>query len=85
MMILAHSLTLTVLVEVHELDSLLQVRSMVGFPQRRYSLLGINNRNLKSMQVDLGTSLRLRQFVDDEQVLISESGIKERADVVRLM
>ena len=84
LMILANSLTLTVLLEVHELDSLLQVRSMVGFPQSSYSLLGINNRNLKTMQVDLGNSLRMREFVDSEQPLISESGIKQRCDVEQL-
>lgn len=82
--VLAHSLTLTVLIEVHELDSLLQVRSMIGFPQGRYSLLGINNRNLKTMQVDLATSLRLSEFVDNKDELVSESGIRNRADVERL-
>lgn len=84
LMILANSLTLTVLLEVHGLDSLLQVRSMVGFPQSGYSLLGINNRNLKTMEVDLGNSLRMREFVDSRQPLISESGIKQRCDVERL-
>ena len=43
MLILANSLSMTVLLEVHEMDTLLQVRSMVGFPQEHYCLLGINN------------------------------------------
>ncbi len=85
MMILANSLGLTVLLEVHELEMLLQVRSLIGFPQGRYSLLGINNRNLKSMQVDLSTSVRLSEFVEDKRELVSESGIRTRADVERLM
>jgi len=63
----------------------LQVRSLIGFPQGRYSLLGINNRNLKSMQVDLSTSVRLSEFVEDKRELVSESGIRTRADVERLM
>ena len=85
LMILANSLTLTVLLEVHELDSLLQVRSMVGWPQPCYSLLGINNRNLKTLEVDLNTSIRLSEFVDNKKELISESGVKQRRDVERLI
>lgn len=85
MMILANSLGLTVLLEVHELDMLLQVRSLIGFPQARYSLLGINNRNLKSMEVDLLTSIRLSEFVENKRELVSESGIRTREDVQRLM
>ena len=85
LLILANSLTLTVLLEVHEMDSLLRVRSMVGFPQHGYSLLGINNRNLKTMQVDLNTSLRLGEFIENKKELVSESGIKHRADVEKLI
>jgi len=85
LLILAHSLTLTVLLEVHDLDSLLQVRSLAGFPQNNYTLLGINNRNLKTMQTDLNTSLRLREFVENPIPLISESGIREPAHVQRLI
>ena len=85
LMILANSLTLTVLLEVHELDCLLQVRSLIGFPQARYSLIGINNRNLKTLEVDLNTSLRLSEFIENKRELVSESGIRQRADVERLM
>ena len=84
MMILANSLTMTVLLEVHEIESLLQMRSMLGFPQEHYSLLGINNRNLKSMEVDLSHSVRLIEFVEGARGVISESGIKNRQDVERL-
>jgi len=85
LIILAHSLTLTVLLEVHELGSLLQVRSMVGFPKEHYTLLGINNRNLKTMQVDLNNSLRLIEFLEHKNGLVSESGIREPRDVQRLI
>ena len=85
LMILANSLTLTVLLEVHEMDSLLHYRSLIGFPQERYSLLGINNRNLQTMKVDLKTSLRLGELVENKSELVSESGIKERRDVERLI
>jgi len=85
LMILANSLTLTVLLEVHEMDSLLHYRSLIGFPQERYSLLGINNRDLKTMTVDLKTSLRLGELVENKSELVSESGIRERRDVERLI
>jgi len=84
LMIAAAELTLTVLLEVHQADTLLQVRSLIGFPKKGYSILGINNRNLATMQVDLGTSCRLAELVDNKKELVTESGIKSRADVERL-
>jgi indole-3-glycerol phosphate synthase len=48
------------------------------------TLIGINNRNLRTFQVDLERTIRLRQRVADECVLVGESGIKTRADVERL-
>ena len=47
LMIAAAELTLTVLLEVHDADTLLGVRSMIGFPRKGYSVLGINNRTLR--------------------------------------
>jgi indole-3-glycerol phosphate synthase len=82
--ILAAELRLTTLIEVHELDSLLRVRSVIGFPMRSYSLLGINNRDLRSFTVDLATTIRLAEFVEDKQVLVAESGIRDKADVQRM-
>jgi len=84
LMITAAELTLTVLLEVHRADSLLAVRSMIGFPQRGYSVLGINNRDLSTMQVDLNTTIRLAELIDNKKELVSESGIETRADVERL-
>ena len=84
LLILAAELRLTTLIEVHELDSLLRVRSAIGFPMRSYSLLGINNRDLTTFQVDLSTTSRLAEFVEDKHVLVAESGIKDRSDVQRL-
>jgi indole-3-glycerol phosphate synthase len=84
LMIGAAELTLTVLLEVHEADTLLAVRSLIGFPKKGYSVLGINNRNLATMKVDLGTSRRLAELVDNKKELVAESGIKSRADVEKL-
>lgn len=84
LMILAQQLQLTVLLEVHDMDSLLRVRPHVGFPHRGYGLLGINNRNLATMEVDLNHTLRLADLVEDRSILVSESGIRTSADLARL-
>ncbi len=84
LMIAAGELSLTVLLEVHQADTLLAVRSLIGFPRQRYSLLGINNRDLTTMQVDLNTTIRLAELLDTKDELVAESGIKTRADVEKL-
>lgn len=84
LMILAAELQLTVLLEVHEVESLLRVRPHIGFPHPGYCLLGINNRDLKTMTTDLNHTLRLLELVEDPSILVSESGIKTHADVQRL-
>jgi indole-3-glycerol phosphate synthase len=48
------------------------------------TLIGVNNRNLHTFEVDLGHTIRLRPRVPDECVLVAESGIKTHADVQRL-
>jgi indole-3-glycerol phosphate synthase len=48
------------------------------------TLVGVNNRNLKTMTTDLDHVLRLRAHVPADVVLVAESGIKTRADVERL-
>ena len=84
LMIAAAELTLTVLLEVHDADSLLAVRGMVGFPKKGYSVLGINNRDLATMKVDLNTTSRLAGLLDNKVELVAESGIKTRQDVEKL-
>jgi indole-3-glycerol phosphate synthase len=83
--ILATELNLTCLIEVHDLDNLMRVRDhVIGFPHRSYSLLGINNRDLRTFKTDLGTTLRVTELVEDRSVLVSESGINTAADVKKL-
>jgi indole-3-glycerol phosphate synthase len=84
LMIAAAELGLTVLLEVHEADTLLAVRSLIGFPKKGYSVLGINNRDLTTMNVDIRTTGRLSSLLDDGCELVSESGIKTRDDVRKL-
>jgi indole-3-glycerol phosphate synthase len=84
LMIAAAELTLTTLLEVHEADTLLGVRSVIGFPKKGYSVLGINNRNLATMEVDLNTTSRLAELIDNKKELVAESGIKTQADVEKI-
>mgnify|MGYP003345979603 FL=1 len=71
----AHELGLDVLVEVHdaaELDQALELKT---------PLLGINNRNLKTFEVTLQTTLSLLSKVPQNKTLVTESGILSRGDV----
>ena len=85
LMIAATELTLTVLLEVHEADTLMSVRSLIGFPEKGYSVLGINNRNLTTMEVDINTTGRLMGMLDETMPVVAESGIKTKADVEKLI
>jgi len=84
-LILASKLTMTSIIEVHRADTLLALRSLVGFPLKHYSVIGINNRDLTTMEVDLNTTSRLAGLVDNKKELITESGVKTRADVEKLI
>ncbi|MCC6910257.1 MAG: indole-3-glycerol phosphate synthase TrpC [Phycisphaerales bacterium] len=84
LLILATELKMTSIVEVHDVESLLRVRHHIGFPHPGYTLLGINNRDLRTMTTDLGHTLRLLDMVEDKRILISESGIRTHDDVERL-
>jgi indole-3-glycerol phosphate synthase len=83
--ILATELNLTTLIEVHDMENLIRVRDrVIGFPHRSYSLLGINNRDLRTFRTDLGTTLRMSELVEDRNVLVSESGISKYEDIRKL-
>ncbi len=47
-------------------------------------IIGINNRDLKTFKVDINTSLKLRSFIPENKILISESGIKTSQDIKML-
>ncbi len=84
LMILAREMQLTTLVEAHSVDNLLRILPHIGFPSRSYSLVGINNRDLGTMQTSLSHSTRLAAMVEDTSVLVSESGISTPDDLARL-
>lgn len=71
----AISLQMSVLIEVHneqELQRALLLKS---------KLLGINNRNLQTLEVDLNTAVNLAKLVPENYLLVAESGIKTKADI----
>lgn len=76
---LSDELHITALVEVHTLK---EIEEAITAGART---IGVNNRNLKTMEVDLGTSLRLREKIPAWCRTVSESGIRSAADVKRLM
>ena len=85
LLILAGSSNLSVLLEVHTAESLLRCRSLIGFPTAGYSVLGINNRDLETFNVDISHTSRLAGMLDDNQPgLVSESGIAAPADIEQL-
>lgn len=84
LLILATELKLSILLEVHDLESLIQVKQHLRFPKPGYTLLGINNRNLKTMTTDLSHTTDLLCEVPDKSVLVSESGIRTHEDIKHL-
>jgi indole-3-glycerol phosphate synthase len=75
---LAQKLAMAVLVEVHdasELDAALQLRT---------PLVGINNRDLRTFQTRLETTVDLMQYMPQDRIVVTESGIAVPTDVERL-
>lgn len=72
---LAASLSLDCLVEVHN-ESELEKALNIGA-----DIIGINNRNLKTFEVDLNTTGRLANNIPKDKIIVSESGIKNNKDM----
>ncbi|HEV2612340.1 MAG TPA: indole-3-glycerol phosphate synthase TrpC [Noviherbaspirillum sp.] len=74
----AHSLGMGVLVEVHDADELTAALRL------KTAMLGINNRNLRTFETSLQTTLDLLPRIPDEKLVITESGIANKDDVKRM-
>jgi len=72
---IADSLGLSSLVEAHNED---EIKMALGSGAR---IIGVNNRNLKTFEVDMENSIRLRKLVPSDVIFVSESGISTAGDV----
>lgn len=75
---LAHQLGLSALVEAYESD---EVPRALAAGAR---VVGVNNRDLRTFEVDFGRSIDLRPMVGPDRIFVSESGVETREDVARL-
>ncbi len=75
---LAHSYHMDVLVEVHDIEECERALKL------KSPLLGVNNRNLKTLEIDLATTEHIAAIVPSEKVLVCESGIYTPSDIARM-
>lgn len=74
----AHSLGLAVLVEVHDKNELVEALTL------KTPLIGVNNRNLRTFETSIDTTLGLLEMMPDDRIVVTESGILSRVDVERV-
>ncbi|MFQ5965403.1 MAG: indole-3-glycerol phosphate synthase TrpC [Candidatus Scalinduaceae bacterium] len=77
-LLLSHDLGMQCLVEIHDSSELKEVLETGA------EIIGINNRNLDTFETNLETTLRLCPLIPKGKIIVSESGIKSRADVLKL-
>jgi len=78
-LLLASELKIDFFIDVHdqeELDRAIVIKE---------SVIGVNNRNLKTFEVDINNSISLRKNFEGDNIFISESGIKSSEDIKNLM
>ena len=75
---LSHSLGLRCLVEVHNEGEV--ERAVLSEAE----IIGINNRNLNTLSIDINMTRRLRPLIPQERIVVSESGIKSKRDIEKL-
>jgi indole-3-glycerol phosphate synthase len=76
---IAKEIGLDALVEVHDETELSEALEAGA------ELIGVNNRNLKTFEVDVQTSHRLGKLIPDDRIFVVESGIRNRADIDDLL
>jgi len=76
--LLAAELDLDVLCEVHDVE---EMERALALP---VPLIGVNNRNLRTFETTIDTSIELQSMIEYDRILVSESGIHNREDIERL-
>ena len=71
----AERLKLDYIIEVHDEDELQRVQHFSN------AIIGVNNRNLKTFDVDINNSVELKKIFEGENIFIAESGIKSKKDI----
>ena len=71
----AERLKLDYIIEVHDEDELQRVQYFSN------AIIGVNNRNLKTFDVDINNSVELKKIFEGENIFIAESGIKSKKDI----
>ena len=79
LILLSHSLGLKCLVEVHNKGEV--ERAILSEAE----IIGINNRDLNTFSIDINMTQRLRPLIPQERIVVSESGIKSKRDIEKLM
>lgn len=75
---LSESMGMAVLFEVHDMKGLESALKLDA------KIIGINNRDLQAMTIDIETTFKLKSDIPAGKIIVSESGIKSRSDVLRL-
>ncbi|MDP3149713.1 MAG: indole-3-glycerol phosphate synthase TrpC [Ignavibacteria bacterium] len=74
----ANEIGLDVLLEMHSAKQLEKIDQSIN------KIIGVNNRNLETFEVNLNTSINLRQNFNEETIFVSESGITTQRDILEL-
>ena len=74
----AHNYDMDVLVETHTYEEIIMANKL------KTNLIGINNRNLKTMEVDINNTINLKKYIDVDKIIVAESGLKNHKDLIML-
>jgi indole-3-glycerol phosphate synthase len=74
----AHNYNMDVLVETHTYEEIIMANKL------KTNLIGINNRNLKTMEVDINNTINLKKHIDVDKIIVAESGLKNHKDLIML-
>jgi indole-3-glycerol phosphate synthase len=71
----ANNFGMDILVETHTKEEIEMANKLETV------LVGINNRNLKTMEVDINNTLKLKNFINPDKIIVAESGLKDNSDL----